>query len=179
MEDEISVSENIQDQKKKKSTAAGYAVSFLIKTGVTVIAIWILLDFIIGVFVCHDNNAYPMIKDGDLCVFSRLESVHQGDGIIYRIDNTEYFGRIAAVGGEVVDIEAGSVIVDGNVFNEQTVYPTANDGSRIEFPYKVPEDCFFVLNDFRDNMNDSRAFGGIPLSSVKGKVILVLRRRGI
>ena len=57
MEDEISVSENIQDQKKKKSTAAGYAVSFLIKTGVTVIAIWILLDFIIGVFVCHDNNA--------------------------------------------------------------------------------------------------------------------------
>ena len=60
MEDEISVSENIQDQKKKKSTAAGYAVSFLIKTGVTVIAIWILLDFIIGVFVCHDNNAYPM-----------------------------------------------------------------------------------------------------------------------
>lgn len=49
---------------KKKRTAKSYAISFLIKVAITAIALWVLLYWIAGVFVCHDNSAYPMIKDG-------------------------------------------------------------------------------------------------------------------
>ncbi len=166
-------------KKKKKRTAASYVRSFLIKIGVTAIALWILLSFIIGIFVCHDNNAYPMIKDGDLCITLRLGSVSQGDEIVYRSDGSHRFGRVIARSGDMVEIEAGSVTVNGYAFVEDTVYPTTKDGAQITFPYQVPDDCVFVLNDYRENSNDSRICGGIPLSAVEGRVIFVLRRRGI
>ncbi|MDO4864798.1 MAG: S26 family signal peptidase, partial [Ruminococcus sp.] len=62
---------------------------------------------------------------------------------------------------------------------EDAVYPTKPDGAKIDFPYTTPDNCVFVLSDFRSNITDSRTYGGIPLDDVKGKVVFVMRRRGI
>ena len=47
------------------------------------------------------------------------------------------------------------------------------------FPYTVPEGTVFVLNDYRDDIQDSRVYGSIPMKQTRGKIVLVLRRRGI
>ena len=166
-------------KKKKKRTAKSYALSLLIKIGVTALLVWILLSFVVGVFVCHDNYAYPMIKDGDLCITYRLDSLRQGDEIIYRYNGVVRVGRIVAQAGDSVDISGDRVNVNGYALAEDTVYPTTKNGATVSFPYKVPENCVFVLNDHRDDPDDSRIYGGILLESVEGKVVLVMRRRGI
>ena len=43
----------------------------------------------------------------------------------------------------------------------------------------VPEGSVYVLGDYRTNTQDSRDFGAIPIKSVQGKVITILRRRGL
>ena len=49
----------------------------------------------------------------------------------------------------------------------------------ITYPYEVPEGSIFVLGDYRTDANDSRTYGAIPASCIKGKVLTILRRRGI
>ena len=166
-------------KKKKKRTAASYAISFFIKIAVTALVIFLLLTFVVGLYVNHSNSSYPMLKDGDLCLTYRLATLVKGDEIAYEKEGTIRFGRIVGTAGDVVDINDGSITVNGYGVFEDAVYPTTAEGAKITFPYKVPEEAVFVLNDYRSDPTDSRAYGAIPLSETKGKVILVLRRRGI
>lgn len=164
---------------KKKRSAKSYALGLLAKLTLTVLAVWVSCTFIIGIFVNHTNSAYPMIKDGDLCITFRLGELKQGEEIAYLLDGTTRFGRIIAFGGDVVEIKDDYITVNGYGIFENAVYPTTSEGSTITYPYTVPENCVFVLNDFRSDMSDSRTYGGIPLGDTKGKVVFLMRRRGI
>ncbi len=166
-------------KKKKKRSAKYYLTELLVKFGITGLVLWLLLEFVVMIGVCHDNTAYPMIKDGDFCLTYRLAELHQGDEVTYTQDNKVRLGRVIAFGGDTVDIRNDSVSVNGLNIAENVVYPTDSQGSDIEFPYQIPEDCVFVLNDYRSDLSDSRTYGGIPLSDVKGVVVFIMRRRGI
>jgi len=41
-------------------------------------------------------------------------------------------------------------------------------------PYVVPQESVFVMGDNRDNSTDSRAWGEVPLSYIRGKAIFVI-----
>ena len=49
----------------------------------------------------------------------------------------------------------------------------------LAYPSPVPQGCLYVLGDRRTDTQDSRDFGPIPMESVEGKVITILRRRGL
>ncbi len=166
-------------KKKKKKTAGRYAAEFFIKVGVTVLAIWILLSFVLGIYVIHDNLAYPMLKDGDLCIILRPAELHTGDAVVYTSGGKTRFGRIVGMPGETVDIGDDGLTVNGYNVYEDTVYPTSAEGAAIEFPYEVPKGSYFILNDYRPDINDSRIFGAVSGKKVKGRIIFVMRRRGI
>ena len=88
-------------------------------------------------------------------------------------------GRVIAAEGDSVDILSDYVTVNGYGIFEDTLYPTTSEGASITFPYTVSENCVFVLNDYRSDISDSRTFGAIRLDDVQGKVVFVMRRRGI
>lgn len=163
----------------KKRTAKHYAIAFFLKTGITALVIWLLLTFVAGIYVCHTRTAYPMIKDGDLCVTYRLADLRQGDEIAYRADGQIRFGRIIAFGGDTVEIYQDYITVNGFGIFDDVVYATSPEGSAISYPYQVPDHCVFVLNDYRSDVSDSRTLGGIPLGSTCGKIVFIMRRRGI
>lgn len=166
-------------KKKKKRSAASYALSLFVKIGLTAAVVWVLLTYVGGVYMCHDNKAYPMIKDGDLVITYRLDELRQGDVIAYRHDETVRFGRIVALQGDTVDISGEYVSVNGYGIYEDTVYPTTAEGSSVAYPYTVPPDHVFVLNDYRSDISDSRTYGAIPMEDSFGKAVFVMRRRGI
>ena len=165
--------------KKKKKSAWYYALTFFLKIGLTALAVWALLTYVGGVFMCHDNKAYPMIKDGDLVITYRLDKLKQGDVTAYRRDGSIRFGRVIAFEGDVVDIAGDYVTVNGYGLYEDTVYPTPSEGAAVQFPYTVPDGTVFVLNDYRSDLGDSRTYGAIPTEDTQGKAIFVMRRRGI
>ncbi len=164
---------------KKKRTAKQYAIMFFVKIGITALVVFLLLYFVVGVYANHSNSGYPMIKDGDLCLTFKFASLYKGDAIAYERDGETKFGRIVAEAGDVVDIGEEGLTVNGYGVIDDTVYPTTAEGATISFPYTVPQDTVFVLNDYRSDANDSRVYGAIPIRDTKGKVILVIRKRGI
>lgn len=166
-------------KKRKKKTSLDYAIEFGIKIAVTAVAIWVLCAFVVGIHVNHGNSSYPMIKDGDLVITYRLGKMLEGEEICYRQNGQTRFGRIVARGGDVVDITESGITVNGYGISEEVVYQTSPVGSKISYPYTVPANSVFVLNDFRQDLTDSRTFGAVSLDDCEGGVVFVLRRRGI
>jgi len=172
-------SSDSQVKPKKKRTAKSYAISFFIKIFVTALVLTVVFRFIAGIHICHTNCAYPTIRDGEFCLTYRLADLKQGTMIVYRRDGEVKFGRIIAFSGDKVNIFNDFISVNDYGISENAVYPTSPEGSAISYPYQVPENCVFVLNDFRSDISDSRTYGGIPLEDVEGAVVFTMRMRGI
>ena len=78
--------------------------------------------------------------------------------------------------------DSGTLLVNGAAQSGEILYPTyprdaENAGGTLAYPYTVPQDCVFLLGDYRTQSRDSRDFGAVPLSDIQGKVISLLRRR--
>jgi signal peptidase I len=102
------------------------------------------------------------------------------DVVTFKINGTQRTARIVAMEGDVVELSTdGQLVVNGNVQSEEVFYSTEPLPAGITYPYTVPEDSYFVLCDFRTASYDSRGYGAISRSDLEGKVITVLRRRGI
>ena len=164
---------------RRKKTSKDYAIELLIKFCATVAVVLILCLCVIGIHINHGNASYPMIKDGDLVITFRLGQPKAGDEVGYTKDGVFKLGRVVAVGGDEIEINDSYVAVNGFGIAEDVVYPTSSSGAKITFPYEVPKNCYFVLNDFRSDLEDSRSFGAITDKECEGTVVFIMRRRGI
>lgn len=155
--------------------------AFLVKLAVIALAGWILLGVVFGMAVMEGEDMYPRLRDGDLMVYYRLQrEYHIGDVVTFTQDGRRYTGRIVAQGGDTVDLtEEGQLLVNGSVQDEEIFYLTQQVEGGTPLPCQIPEGSVFLLCDFRTNATDSRSYGPVQLDSLDGKVITILRRRGI
>lgn len=155
--------------------------SFLIKLAVVLLASWVLLGLVFGLAVVQGEDMYPRLRDGDLMVFYRLQQDYYiGDVVTFRQGGRRYTGRIVAQGGDTVDVnDDGELLVNGNVQSEEIFYPTQVAEGQTSLPCTVPDGAVYLLCDFRTNGTDSRSYGPVQISDLDGKVITILRRRGI
>lgn len=161
-------------------TRRGYG-ELILRLCVITLALWIVLTQVFLVTQCEGQGMFPAIEDGDLVLAYRLHGDYQkGDVVAYEMDGKQYLGRIVAKETDVVtmDAESGNLIINGTTQGGEIMYPTyAKEG--IEYPYRVPEGHLFLLGDYRTQAEDSRDFGPVPLNKIQGKVITIVRRRGV
>lgn len=144
------------------------------------LGVWLVFS---QVFLFHRNQGlgmFPAVKDGDLVLAYRLQREYvKGDVVLYRAGGQLHLGRIAAGSGDVVQMDdSGSLTVNGSPQHGEILYPTfAREGSL--YPQRVQEGMVFVLGDYRTQTQDSRDFGPVPLDDIQGKVITLVRRRGL
>lgn len=123
---------------------------------------------------------FPAVKDGDLLVAFRAQRrCAKNDVVVYADGEKNAVGRVAALGGDVVTLdESGILRVNGTEQGGEILYPTyPHEG--VSYPYRVPEGAVFLLGDQRSTAHDSRDHGAVAMEQVKGKVITLLRRRGL
>ena len=163
----------MSDTKKEWLIAIG-------KIAATILLVYMAIHFLIGIHIYHGNYMAPWMRDGDLVITSRIEERMVNRVAAYKYaDGSTRFGRIIAVPGDVVNIDAeGHYFINNNVPLEQVYYDTAVTDECIAFPYTVPDDTLFILNDMREDMNDSRMAGAIPTSDIEGIVYFTMSRRG-
>lgn len=134
----------------------------------------------------------PTILIGDHIYASkrtyRSRAPRRGDLVVYRYPrdpSQEFVGRVAAVGGERIEIRDKQLFVNGQAVNEPYVVHTDPETipaglaadpfqKRDQMPpFVVPEGSCFVLGDNRDNSNDSRFWGPVDNTLITGRPTLV------
>lgn len=156
------------------------AINLVLRIGLIAAAGWILFTKVFLITQVTGNEMFPAVKDGDLLFIFRLEKdLRKDDIIVYEKNGELRAGRIAAAGTDVVNMNtSGTLQINGTVQSGEIMYPTyAKEG--YEYPLQVPEDAVFVLADYRTRGTDSRDFGPVMRDEIKGKVITLLRRRGM
>ena len=168
-----------KEPKKRRKLTVGQAFARLLIKAAVVVAVTVLLVTVVGgVFICHTNDMYPAVRDGDLVITYRLGKCHTGDIIAYKHDGDTLFGRIVAEPGDEIYMDGdGNYTVNGTMPYETIFYETkAREMSPVTYPLTVREGEFFLLVDAREEGLDSRAIG--PATETMGKVVLLIRRRG-
>jgi signal peptidase I len=107
-----------------------------------------------------------------------LKTVHRGDIVVFRYpkDPSEvYLKRVAAVGGDRVEIRDGVVYINSQPVAEPYAVHRGSRYSRYEQmgSIVVPKGKLFVLGDNRDNSSDSREWGYVPVENVIGEPLFV------
>ncbi|HHY76523.1 MAG TPA: signal peptidase I [Firmicutes bacterium] len=134
--------------------------------------------FVIERFVVDGPSMEPTLWDSQSLLVNkiayRFSKPKRGDVVVFRYPldpSRDYVKRCVAVGGDTVEIRMGRLYVNGLLKEEPYVrYPGFYDMK----PITVPEDCIFVLGDHRTNSEDSRMFGPVKLSLVKGKAVFII-----
>ena len=78
--------------------------------------------------------------------------------------------RLIGMGGDVISITGGQLYVNGSAVHE----PYLNEPMRSDFPeVTVPEGRLFLMGDNRNHSQDSRSWGSIDESCVRGQALFI------
>lgn len=157
-------------------------ISFLTRLAFLAVLLLLLFGFVFGIMPMKNDDMMPRISAGDLMLYYRLTgNWHAQDVVVFKKDGTLYTGRIIGKGGDTVEItEDAQVVINGSYVAESDIYySTPRYDSDVSYPVNLAQDELFVLCDYRQGAKDSRYFGPVKLSEVKGKVITVIRRSGL
>ena len=169
-------------QRRDRLAAQADNRSLLVRVVLLAAVCWGFFHFLFMITQVKGMDMFPAVKDGDLAIVFRMQQEYaKNDVIAYRTDTGMKFGRIVARATDVVTIDdTGSLTVNGTTQTGEILYPTyPEEDSTLTYPYKVPENSVFVLGDYRTRATDSRLLGAVSLDQVEGKVITILRRRGL
>lgn len=143
-----------------------------------------------GDHVVVDKTAYGLRVPFTLAKLTAGSRVARGHVVVFDSpdDHTRLIKRVAAVGGDIVEIRDGHVWVNGKSFVSDTGGVTETFGERtallnLQFgggpdvaPLRVPDGQVFVLGDARGNSRDSRYFGLVRESDIYAQAIAVFFR---
>jgi signal peptidase I len=185
------------DETEKKSTIREYYEALLI----AVIFVNFARIFVFQAFKIPTGSMEDNLKIGDHIIVNKfmygpganspfsglfpLRDVKQGDIIVFRYPlqpDTDFVKRVIGMPGDVITMKDKKVSVNGKQLVEP--YVTHVDPmiipsqlglpSRDQYgPYTVPANSYFAMGDNRDRSSDSRFWGTVPRSMIKGRAFMV------
>lgn len=96
-----------------------------------------------------------------------------GDIVLARFpdSNEHYIKRVIGVAGDRIAVTGGKLFLNG----KQVTEPYINEPMQFDTEeLTVPPGCVFVMGDNRNNSEDSRVVGPLPLSNIEGRAYAVL-----
>lgn len=149
---------------------------------IAVVVIAILISFVLHTFVIVNatvptSSMETTIMAGDRVIGSRLYYLRhepaRGEIIMFDYPDdpqTLYIKRIIGLPGEHIEISDGVVYINGEALDE----PYLNVVTEGEWgPYDVPEGCYFMMGDNRNDSADSRYWQNTYLTrdGIVGKAV--------
>jgi len=148
----------------------------LLQMIVITLVLYFGIDAMIGRVQVESISMMDTIKPNELIMVSkfayRKDTYSRGDVIVFHYPNNpaeDYIKRVVGLAGDVVEVQNGSVYVNGIIVNEPYIKePPAYTGTWV-----VPESALFVLGDNRNHSSDSHEWGFVPFENVFGRAFLI------
>lgn len=156
----------------------------IIELVITFAIVIFINTFIFGITTVSGESMNPTLENRDRLILKkygsvlRIEEYNYGDIVVLKSplenDKRLFIKRVIGTPGDKIEIKNGELYINNNHIEENYI-----DNNSYTEPlsygqnYLVPENEFFVIGDNRlpGGSNDSRGFGSISLSEIKGKVV--------
>ena len=134
----------------------------------------LVATLILPVLQIAGTSMEPNLNDGDIVLLVKKKNLQTGDLCAFYYSNKILIKRVIATPGDYIWIESdGTVFLNGNPLDEPYISEKALGECDVEFPYQVPENCYFVMGDKRETSIDSRSsvIGCVSEDQIVGKII--------
>ena len=179
----------VEGKIRKKSVFREYAEAAII----AVLLALFIRTFVVQAFKIPSGSMEPTLLVGDHILVNKfiygvkipfvrktIIPIHQprrNDVIVFiypKDPSKDFIKRVIGLPGDRIEMLGHSIYINGKLFRDKHGVYTASPDSSTRFgPVMVPQGHIFVMGDNRDHSYDSRFWGFVPLSSVKGKAFIV------
>ncbi len=179
--DQVNVTEPVSSPAVNKRSIAGALMHWARDLVFSVVLAVIVILFLYQPVKVEGTSMMPTLDDQERIFINKFVyrlhfgKIDRGDTVVFWFphDPTKsYIKRVIAVPGDRVEVDHGSVIVNGQALVENYVPEEYRDQSSMT-ETAVPKDEYFVLGDHRSSSNDSRAWGMVPRRYIYGKAVFI------
>ena len=140
----------------------------------TITVFLVLVTFIVQGYKVYGNCMEPNLFTGERLLGNkfvyRFEQPRRGDVVVFKYPpdpGKVFIKRIIAVPGDTIRIQDGKVYINSTELDEHRYVKTVTHSSF--GPRTVSKDHVFVLGDNREESNDSRFWGELPIRNIQAK----------
>ena len=182
----------------KKSVVREYFESLVIAVSLALF----VRTFVFQAFKIPTGSMEPNLLVGDHLIVNKMvfaptatgferailphRDIHRGDVVVFKFpkDPTrDFIKRVIGLPGDQLELKRKKLYINGQELSEPYVHFLAplspesdkrSDDLREEYgPVTVPASQYFMMGDNRDNSEDSRYWGFMPASYVKGQALFI------
>lgn len=177
---------------KQKSTFREYTEAILI----ALVLAFIIRSFIVQAFKIPSGSMIPTLLVGDHILVNKFifgpqipftkirlfsfQKPKRGEVVVF-LEPTErkkdFIKRVIGLPGETIQVIDRKVLINGKplkdeayAYHESTHFVRGLDNYG---PLKIPENCYFMMGDNRENSSDSRVWGPVPFELMKGTAFMI------
>lgn len=174
----------VPDKDAKKKAFWKEVLSYIEIFVVAFVIAYILTHFFIINCKVPTGSMLDTIQLTDRIIGNRLAYINsnpqRGDIVIFPFPDNEkkiYIKRVLGLPGETIEVRGGRVYINGS--DTPIEEPYLKDeylvGSRDFGPYTIPEGCYFMLGDHRNNSADSRVWNNtcVKKEKILGKALFI------
>lgn len=150
-----------------------------------ILALFVVNRWFLTVYRVTSQDENSFIKENQLVLVAKKSQPTYQQFVLYRVEGKDYVGRVIAKAGDAVtymdDVfylnhevkeepyliemrQESQAVISGEYFTHDFDLASITTGELSE----VPDESFLILNDNRLNTKDSREFGLIKSSQIKG-----------
>lgn len=112
------------------------------------------------------------ISRGDIVIFSPYTAENGYLNTLPEQRDKKYIKRVIGLPGDEINIQNNQLFLNGEPYEEP--YLSTNAKMSDFGPITVPENCYFLMGDNRNNSEDSRFIGPIPHENIFSKSIFTM-----
>jgi signal peptidase I len=122
------------------------------------------------------SSMQPTLQHGEFILVNKLSyqwsDIQRGDIIVFHFPlhpQEELIKRVIGLPGDTVAVRENQVFVNNQLLSE----PYITQAPAYSGEWVVTEETIFVLGDNRNNSNDSKDWGLLPLEEIVGKAVVI------
>jgi signal peptidase I len=163
-----------EDESSSPKLSIAELVKMWLRTAlVTALLFFFLVAFVIQGFRVYGSCMEPNLHTGERVLGNKLiyrfKSPARGDVVVFKYPKDPskiYIKRVIGLPGEVIEIKQGRVFINDAQIHEPYLLYLTHDSYG---PERIKPNSLFVMGDHRDQSNDSRFWGELPIRNIEAK----------
>lgn len=147
-------------------------IKSLIPYIIIIVVVVFIRTFIITPVKVNGTSMYPTLEGDEIMLLNKLGKIDRFDIVVLKLDgeNDNLIKRIIGLPGETVEIYDNQIYINDELLEDPYGYGVTYNID----PVTLSDDEYFILGDNRIVSLDSRVFGKIHRSEIKGTTNFIM-----